>query len=106
MMLPASAAQNASLLGTPLAEMLRCSMAAAALHDERRRLEQHMFAYVLTFVACLGAHGHQCRTVELPWDGNLMQCMLFGQQLAAQWTNEHPGWALDRGYRCASGRSA
>jgi hypothetical protein len=62
-----------------------------------------MSLLVLAFVACLGSH---CEKVELPWDGSLMQCMLFGQQLAAQWTNEHPGWALDRGYRCESGRSA
>jgi hypothetical protein len=65
-----------------------------------------MFLYVLTFVACLSSQADRCRKVELPWDGNLMQCMLFGQQLAAQWTNENPGWALSRGYRCESGRSA
>ena len=53
-----------------------------------------MFTYVLTFVACLGAAGDRCRNVELPWDGSLMQCMLFGQQAAAQWTSEHPGWAV------------
>ena len=52
-----------------------------------------MFVYVLTFMACLGGQGDRCQNVELPWDGSLMQCMLFGQQ-AAQWTNEHPGWAL------------
>ena len=65
-----------------------------------------MFTYVLTFVACLGTADHRCRNVELPFDGSLMQCMLFGQHAAAQWTNEHPGWSLVRGYRCESGRSA
>jgi hypothetical protein len=60
--------------------------------------------YVLTFVACLG--GDRCQTVELPWDGGLQTCMLFGQQVAAQRTNEHPGWTLDRGYRCTTERQA
>jgi hypothetical protein len=71
----------------------------------RSMAEQPMFVYVLTFVACLGSQADRCQNVELPWDGSLMQCMLFGQQLAAQWTNEHPGWALNRGYRCESGRA-
>jgi hypothetical protein len=66
-----------------------------------------MFAYVLTFIACLGANGGDwCRQVELPWDGSLMQCMVFGQHAAAQWTNDNPGWAVRRGWRCESGRSA
>ena len=40
-----------------------------------------------------------------------MQCMLFGQHAAAQWTNEHPGWALDpwlalrERSRCLTGQS-
>ncbi len=65
-----------------------------------------MFVYVLTFVACMGVETGRCQKVELPWDGSLMQCMLFGQQLAAQWTNDHPGWALNHGYSCENGRSA
>ena len=62
-----------------------------------------MIIYVLAFVACLGTF---CRTVEIPWEGSLMTCMIFGQQLAAQWINEHPGWALARGYRCSNERTA
>ena len=53
-----------------------------------------MFVYVLTFIACLGTGADRCHTVELPWDGSLMQCMVFGQHAAAQWTSEHPGYAL------------
>jgi hypothetical protein len=64
-----------------------------------------MFLYVLTFVACLGSGTDRCDTVHIPWDGTLMQCMIFGQHTAAQWTNEHPGWALRRGWRCESGRT-
>lgn len=66
-----------------------------------------MFSLVLTFVACLGSSGmDRCRQVQLPWDGTMMTCMLFGQHEAARWTVEHPGWALARGYRCETGRSA
>ena len=54
----------------------------------------------------MGGETGRCQKVELPWDGSLMQCMLFGQQLAAQWTNDHPGWALNQGYSCENGRSA
>ena len=64
-----------------------------------------MFVYVLTFIACLGTGADRCHTVELP-DGSLMQCMVFGQHAAAQWTSEHPGYALARGHRRESGRSA
>ena len=89
-----------------LAVLLQCSMAAAASRLGAAAWSLAMFIYVLTFVACLGAAGDRCRNVELPWDGSLMQCMLFGQQAAAQWTSEHPGWAVVRGWRCESGRSA
>jgi hypothetical protein len=64
-----------------------------------------MFSLVLTFVACIGANApDHCRQVELPWDGSLMQCMMFGQHEAARWTNEHPGWLLTRGWKCESGK--
>ena len=89
-----------------LAVLLRCSMAAAASGLRAAAWSLAMFTYVLTFVACLGVAGDRCRNVELPWDGSLMQCMLFGQQAAAQWTSEHPGYAVLRGWRCESGRSA
>jgi hypothetical protein len=88
------------------ARLLRCSMAAAASQDGAAAWSLAMFTYVLTFVACLGTAGDRCRHVELPWDGSLMQCMLFGQQAAASWTSEHPGYALVRGWRCESGRAA
>jgi hypothetical protein len=65
-----------------------------------------MVTYVLTFVACLGTGSDRCRHVQLPWEGSLMQCMLYGQHVAARWTDEHPGWALVRGWRCESGRAA
>jgi len=65
-----------------------------------------MFVYALVFVACLGTGEDRCQQVELPWDGGLQACMLFGQQALAAWANEHPGW-LPRGrYRCQAGRAA
>lgn len=53
--------------------------------------------YALVFWACLGG---DCREIRIPWDGSLMQCVLFGQQLVAAWTNDHPRWEPRRGYRC------
>jgi hypothetical protein len=65
-----------------------------------------MFALVVTFVACLGSsNGDRCRQVEMPFDGSMMQCMLFGQHVAAQWTTENPGWSVARGWRCESGKA-
>ena len=63
-----------------------------------------MILYVLTFLACMSPD--QCRTVQIPFDGTLMQCMLFGQHAAAEWENQNPNWHLQRGYKCESGRSA
>jgi hypothetical protein len=64
-----------------------------------------MFSLVLTFVACLSSsESGRCQMIELPFDGSLMQCMMFGQHEAARWTNEHPGWAVTRGWKCQSGK--
>jgi hypothetical protein len=64
-----------------------------------------MFGLVVSFVVCLGASDPgRCQVVELPFDGSLMQCMVFGQAEAARWTNEHPGWAVTRGWKCLSGK--
>lgn len=65
-----------------------------------------MFSLVLTFVACLGAgQPDRCQQVEMPFDGSLMQCMLFGQHQAAAWVSEHPGWAVTRGWKCETGKA-
>lgn len=61
---------------------------------------------VLTFVACLdGRSAEYCRTVELPWEGSLMQCQFFGQMAAANWVRDHPGYAMSGRYRCLHGRA-
>lgn len=60
-----------------------------------------MSALVLVFLACLGG---TCKPVQIPWDGGLQSCMLFGQQAAAEWLRDHPGHTLQRGYRCEAGR--
>lgn len=41
----------------------------------------------------------------MPFDGSLMQCMLFGQHQAAAWVSEHPGWAVTRGWKCETGKA-
>jgi hypothetical protein len=61
--------------------------------------------YVLTFLACFtSTPDSRCRNVEIAWEGNAVQCMLFGQQEMARWVREHPGFATPRGYRCLPGR--
>ena len=65
-----------------------------------------MFGLVLSFMVCLGAADGRCRNVEIPFDGSVQQCVMYGQLEAARWAAEHAGWELRRGYRCmASGRS-
>jgi hypothetical protein len=51
---------------------------------------------VLAFIACAGNY---CRTVELPWDGSLLQCQLFGQQAVAAYA-EPRNLTVPRGWRC------
>lgn len=64
-----------------------------------------MFGLVLSFVACMStAEMGRCQKVEMPFEGSMMQCMLFGQHEAARWTNEHPGWQVTRGWRCLTGK--
>ncbi len=66
-----------------------------------------MFALIVSFVVCLGAaDGGSCRQIELPFEGSMQQCMLFGQHQAARWIADHDGYHLRRGWRCLSGRAA
>lgn len=60
----------------------------------------------LVFLACPPAPSETCRTVELTFDGSPHQCLLFGQQLAADWVARRPGWRLEGGWRCEPGRRA
>lgn len=54
---------------------------------------------VLAFIACSAAQPDRCRNVELPWDGSMLQCQLFGQQAVAAWT-EPRNLIVPRGWRC------
>ena len=58
-----------------------------------------MFGMVLSFIVYLGAADGRCRNVEIPFDGSVQQCMVYGQVEAVRWTAEHAGWELQRGYR-------
>ena len=70
-----------------------------------------MFGLVLTFVACIGvqqpasATSLRCRTIELPFDGSLNQCIIFGQHQLALWVRDHEGWLPARGWRCEAGKA-
>ena len=55
----------------------------------------------LLFFACLDID--RCQKVEMPWSGSYMQCVIFGQNEAADWINHHKGWTMHGGYRCLSG---
>ena len=50
--------------------------------------------------------GGRCQNVELPFEGSMQQCALFGQQQAARWVVENQGWQMRRGWRCLSGKAA
>ena len=66
-----------------------------------------MFGLVLSFVVRLSAaDGGRCQNVELPFEGSMQQCALFGQHQAARWVTEHRGWQMRRGYRCLTGKAA
>lgn len=66
-----------------------------------------MFEIVLAFIACLNSSGTtRCQDVQIPFNGTMMQCMVFGQHETARWIGEHPGWTVARGWRCGSGREA
>lgn len=59
----------------------------------------------LIFVACLlGSGPGGCERVELPWDGSMIECSLFGQQAIAAWSRGRPGSRVARGYRCTTAR--
>ena len=75
----------------------------------------------LVFVACLATGeatpaaagpivketaARQCREVELPFEGSLMQCMRLGQQGIVGWLAQNERWELTGGYKCMTGRPA
>ena len=56
-----------------------------------------MFGLVLSFAVCLSAgEGGRCQNVELPFEGSMQQCALFGQHQAARWTYIGSGMVHDR----------
>jgi hypothetical protein len=70
----------------------------------------------LVFVACLATGeatpiatettARQCREVELPFEGSLMQCMLMGQQGIVGWLAQNERYELTGGYKCMTGKPA
>ena len=70
----------------------------------------------LVFVACLATGeatpvatetmARECREVELPFEGSLMQCMRLGQQGIVGWLARNERWVLTGGYKCMIGRPA
>jgi hypothetical protein len=65
----------------------------------------------LSIVFCMAGQPHMqqfCQTVwptdEDSYQAGLSACGMRGQQLAAQWVEEHPKWELDR-VRCTPGKA-
>ena len=59
----------------------------------------------LILIVCLAATPDVCQEERPPIEAvNGTSCMVQGQQLAAQWLDEHPKWAL-KGWRCKFGAS-
>ncbi len=57
----------------------------------------------LILVVCLTAAPEVCREERRPIASvSGPSCMVQAQQLASQWLDEHPKWAL-RGWRCKFG---
>ncbi len=60
----------------------------------------------LSIVFCLATNPTQCQKVfpepSETADLGLANCAIRGQQLAAEWLDEHPKWMLDR-VRCTIG---
>ena len=56
---------------------------------------------ILLFVCLPFSSGPlMCDTKVLPWEGSTISCMLHGQQVIAQWSEQHPIWEV-KSYRCA-----
>ncbi len=63
----------------------------------------------LILVVCLAGDPQTCREERPPIEApaSAMACMVQGQQIAAQWVEEHPKWKLSA-WKCQSsnGRKA
>jgi hypothetical protein len=57
----------------------------------------------LVLIVCLSTTPDVCREERPPIDvASPMACMVQGQQIAAEWVEEHPKWRLN-GWRCQFG---
>lgn len=66
-----------------------------------------MVAIYLVFVACLSSA--ECQEFELPWDGSIVACSIFGQHRISDWNRDNPRYRPPEGgwrYRCANGKAA
>ena len=57
----------------------------------------------LTLVVCLSSMPNICHEEHPPVDVlSTTACMIQGQQIAAEWTEQHPKWQVT-GWRCQFG---
>jgi hypothetical protein len=57
---------------------------------------------VLIFVACLVDTPTSCKLVQLPFDGSMQECLLFGQHLIAFWSKENHIYIPTGRYHCTT----
>jgi hypothetical protein len=51
----------------------------------------------LIFVVCLSSDPTACDRKAMQFsDMSMMACVVCAQPVLAQWTNEHPGWDIQR----------
>jgi hypothetical protein len=63
--------------------------------------EGGMFA-VLIFMVCLVDTPTRCKVVQLPFEGSMQECLLFGQQLVAVWVKGNSGYMPTGRYHCTT----
>lgn len=57
----------------------------------------------IVLIVCLSMTPSTCHEERPPVDvASPMQCLVQGEQIAAEWVEEHPKWRLD-GWRCQFG---
>lgn len=60
----------------------------------------------LLFVACLSTAPDECREQSLLYtDVTPMACMMGAQPQLAEWTNQHPGYTIER-WKCRWAQTA
>jgi hypothetical protein len=61
---------------------------------------------VLIFMTCLIETPTSCKMVQLPFEGSMQECLLFGQHLIAAWSKEDHGYMPTGRYHCTTSQGS